>query len=126
MGEGLVLTVGHVLRNAERVSADGREGTVVAVDHRLDAALIAVTTMGSAVAMAAGVAVGPAVIEGRPVYVRRLVTADVEEPRDATRYVRQALVVEAESGAATAGRPSSLSTARCSAWSSHHRRGSRT
>ena len=46
VGEDLVLTVGHVLRNAERVSADGREGAVVAVDRRLDAALIAVTTTG--------------------------------------------------------------------------------
>ena len=103
VGEGLVLTVGHVLRNAERVSADGREGAVVAVDRRLDAALIAVTTTGSAVAMAADVAVGPATIEGRPVFVRQLVTADVEEPRDDARYLRQALVVEAESGRGDSG-----------------------
>ena len=87
-------------RAAQRRAASAStavEGAVVAVDRRLDAALIAVTTTGSAVAMAADVAVGPATIEGRPVFVRQLVTADVEEPRDATRYLRQALVVEAES-----------------------------
>ena len=103
VGEDLVLTVGHVLRNAERVSVDGREGAVVAVDHRLDAALIAVTTTEAAVAIAADVAVGPAAIEGDQVFVRQLVTADVEEPRDATRYVRQALLVEAESGRGDSG-----------------------
>ena len=48
VGHDLVLTVGHVLRGAERVSVDGREGAVVAVDRRLDAALIAVPTTASA------------------------------------------------------------------------------
>ena len=91
--------------SAERVSVDGREGAVVAVDRRLDAALIAVPTTGSAVAMAVDVNVGPATIEGSPVFVRQLVSADVEEPRDATRYVRQALVVEAESSRGDSGSP---------------------
>jgi S1-C subfamily serine protease len=105
VGDDLVLTVGHVLRRAERVSVDGREGAVVAIDRRLDAALIAVPTTGSVVAIAADVAVGPATIEGSPVFVRQLVSADVEEPRDATRYVRQALVVEAESSRGDSGSP---------------------
>ena len=105
VGHDLVLTVGHVLRRAERVSVDGREGAVVAVDRRLDAALIAVPTTGSVVAMAGDVDVGPATIEGSPVFVRQLVSADIEEPRDATRYVRQALVVEAQSSRGDSGSP---------------------
>ena len=41
VGEGLVLTVAHVLRGASSVRVDGRAGDVVALDHRIDAALIA-------------------------------------------------------------------------------------
>ena len=108
-----MLTVGHVLREAERVTIDGVEGSVVAVDPRLDAAVIAVATTGMPLPMAAVVGTGPATIDGRPVTVTDVVVADVEEPRDATRYQRRALVLEADvtrgdSGAAVVGPDGSL------------------
>lgn len=96
VADGHVLTVAHVLRDARAVTVDGRRGEVVALDHRLDAAVIAVATDRRPVALSPEVGPGPATVDGEPVTVRRVVVADVEEPRDDTRYTRGALVIEAE------------------------------
>ena len=96
VADGYVLTVAHALRGATDVSVDGAAGTVVAVDPRLDAAIVAAPTTGSAAVTADRVHVGAAHVGGRPVTVERVVVADVEEPRDDTTYRRRALVLAGE------------------------------
>ena len=103
VADGHVLTVAHVVRGATAVTVDGSPGVVVAVDARIDAAVVAVATVGPPVDLADVVGVGPASIDGRPVAVRRVVVADVEEPRDATRYRRRALVLDADVGHGDSG-----------------------
>ncbi len=90
---GAVLTVAHVVRGATGVTVDGAPGTVVAIDPRIDAALLRVDTATGPVTPASSARPGPATLDGRPVTVARTVTADVEEPHDATIYRRAALVV---------------------------------
>jgi S1-C subfamily serine protease len=102
---GIVLTVAHVVRGATGVTVDGAPGTVVAIDPRIDAALVRVRTRSGSVTPAQSVAPGPAVLEGRPITVARTVTADVDEPHDDTTYRRAALELAAhvergESGSA--------------------------
>ena len=91
-----MLTAAHGLRGAETVTVDGAPAVVVAVDHRIDAALVAVAATGSSVAFATHVAPGPARIDGRPVAVERLVVANVDEPRDGATYRRRALVIDGD------------------------------
>jgi S1-C subfamily serine protease len=88
-----VLTVAHVLRGATGVTVDGSPGTVVAIDPRIDAALVRVRTTSGTVAPAPSAEPGPAVLEGRPITVTQTVTADVDEPHDDTTYRRAALVL---------------------------------
>jgi S1-C subfamily serine protease len=90
---GVVLTVAHVVRGATAVRADGSPGVVVAVDPRIDAALVRVHTTTGAVVPAPAGRPGPALLEGRPVTVERAVTANVEEPHDDATYRRAALVL---------------------------------
>jgi S1-C subfamily serine protease len=90
---GVVLTVAHVVRGATGVTVDGSPGAVVAIDPRIDAALVRARTTTGTVEAAASARPGPAVLEGQPVTVQRTVTADVEEPHDATTYRRAALVL---------------------------------
>ena len=73
VADGYVLTVAHVVRGASTVTVDGAPGVVVAVDHRIDAALIAVATHGPAAVatMASSSRSGQATIDGRPVVVER-------------------------------------------------------
>jgi S1-C subfamily serine protease len=54
VGPGLVLTVAHALHGADEVSVDGRPADVVALDDRVDAALLTVAsgTSGSTVPVA--------------------------------------------------------------------------
>ena len=78
------------------MTVDGEPATVVALDHRIDAALLAAPTTGRPVAIATEVAPGPARIDGRPVVVERLVVASVEEPRDDATYRRRALVIDGD------------------------------
>ena len=96
VADGRVLTAAHGLRGATAVTVDGEPATVVALDHRIDAALLAVPTTGRPVAIATEVAPGPARIDGRPVVVERLVVASVEEPRDDATYRRRALVIDGD------------------------------
>lgn len=107
-GEGLVLTVAHVLRRRSAVSVDGVPGELVAIDHRIDAALIAVEMSGPTARFADEPATGPVTVAGRAAVVSRLIDADVDEPRDDTTYRRRALVLGAvvargESGAPVVG-----------------------
>jgi S1-C subfamily serine protease len=90
---GAVLTVAHVVRGATGVTVDGAPGAVVAIDPRIDAALVRVRTTSGTVEPAPSAAPGPAVLDGQPVTVERTVTADVEEPHDDTTYRRAALVL---------------------------------
>ena len=113
VADGVVLTAAHGLRGATAVTVDGAPAVVLAVDHRIDAALVAVATTGPPVAMSAHVAPGPAGIDGRPVVVERLVVAVVDEPLDDATYRRQALVIDADvdpgdSGAGVFGPDGSL------------------
>ena len=96
VADGRVLTAAHGLRGATAVTVDGEPATVVALDHRIDAALLAAPTTGRPVAIATEVAPGPARIDGRPVVVERLVVASVEEPRDDATYRRRALVIDGD------------------------------
>lgn len=105
VGDGLVLTVAHVLRRTSAVSVDGAPGMVVAIDHRIDAALIAVEMRGPDVRFADEPATGPATVAGRPAVVNRIIDADVEEPRDDTTYRRRALVLDAGVGRGDSGAP---------------------
>jgi S1-C subfamily serine protease len=90
---GAVLTVAHVARGATGITVDGAPGVVVAIDPRIDAALVRARTTTGPVVPAPSAAPGPAVLDGQPVTVERTVTADVEEPSDDTTYRRAALVV---------------------------------
>jgi S1-C subfamily serine protease len=90
---GAVLTVAHVVRGATGVTVDGSPGEVVAIDPRIDAALVRAHTTTGTVTAAASARPGPAVLDGQPVTVQRKVTADVDEPHDDTTYRRAALVV---------------------------------
>ena len=90
---GAVLTVAHVVRGATGVTVDGAPGTVVAIDPRIDAALVRARTTTGTVTVAMSARPGPAMLDGRPVTVSRTVTADVEEPHDDTTYRRAALVI---------------------------------
>lgn len=105
VGDGLVLTVAHVLRRTSAVSVDGVPGKVVAIDHRIDAALIAVEVPGPAVRFADEPATGPATVAGRPAVVSNIVDAAIEEPRDDTTYRRRALVLAAGVGRGDSGAP---------------------
>lgn len=96
VSDGYVLTVAHVVRGASTVTVDGAPGVVVAVDPRIDAALIAVATHGPAAATAASVANRRASIAGRPVVVERLVVASIDEPSDGETYRRRALVLDGQ------------------------------
>ena len=78
------------------MTVDGEPATVVALDQRIDAALLAAPTTGRPAAIATEVAPGPAQIDGRPVVVERLVVASVEEPRDDATYRRRALVIDGD------------------------------
>ena len=85
VGDGLVLTVAHALHGADSVTANGRPATVVALDDRLDAALLAVrppTPDSGPVALADRAPAGPArvvTIDGpRPTTVSRVVGASVD------------------------------------------------
>ena len=100
---GHVLTVAHVLRDATTVTIDGVPGVVVALDARLDAAVVAAATDGPPVTLASDVGAGPARIGRQVVTVRRVVVAEVEEPRDATTYTRRALVLDADVGHGDSG-----------------------
>jgi hypothetical protein len=91
-----VLTTAHGLRGATSLTVDGAPASVVAVDDRIDAALLATPTTGAPVAIAGHDAPGSARVAGRPVTVERLVTASVEEPRDDATYRRRALVIDGE------------------------------
>lgn len=96
VADGRVLTAGHGLRGATSVTVDGEPGVVVAIDHRIDTALVAVPATGPPVAIAATVALGPARIDGQPVTVERFVVASVDEPRDDATHSRRALVVDGD------------------------------
>ena len=96
VAEGRVLTAAHGLRGATAVTVDGEPATVVALDQRIDAALLAAPTTGPPAAIATEVAPGPARIDGRPGVVERLVVASVEEPRDVATYRRRALVIDGD------------------------------
>ncbi len=106
--DGTVLTVAHVLHRRSEVAVDGVSGEVVAIDHRIDAALIAVETSGPAATFADEPATGPVTVAGRAGVVSRVVDADVEEPRHDATYRRRALQLDAvvargESGAPVVG-----------------------
>jgi hypothetical protein len=96
VADGYVLTVAHAVRGASSVSVAGTDGVVVATDPRLDAALIAAPIDGPPANVADRVAAGPAMLDGRQIEVLRPVRARVDEPRDNTTYVRQALVLRGE------------------------------
>lgn len=105
VGDGLVLTVAHVLRRSTAVSVDDVPGTVVAIDPRIDAALIAADVRGPNVRFAGEPATGRATVAGQPVVVSRIVGANVEEPLDDTTYRRGALVLDAVVGRGDSGAP---------------------
>lgn len=110
LGDGSVLTVAHALRGATSVTVDGRPGAVVAIDHRIDAAVVvdALRRPPAAIASTGGV-VGPATMAGgsggRPVIIDREVTVRIDEPRDDTTYERAGLVLggDVERGDSGAG-----------------------
>jgi S1-C subfamily serine protease len=97
VGDGLVLTVAHVLRGASAVTVDGEPGTVVAIDHRIDAALITADVLiAPRAAFDLSPRTGVASLPSGPAMVIDVVDADVDEPRDDTTYRRRALVIDAE------------------------------
>ena len=103
VGAGLVLTVAHPLRGASAVTVDGAPATVVALDHRIDAAVLAAGRDLPAMAMARP-APGPARLltadGARAVHIGRPVTVRIEEPRDGTVHARAGVVLD---GALTQG-----------------------
>ena len=121
VADGYVLTTAHGVRGATTVSADGTPAVVVAVDRRIDAALLAVATSGPPIETAVDAVPGNARLDGRPVVVERLVVVSIDEPLDGATYRRRALVIDGEVTTATAGRGSSGRMGDCWAWSSRHR-----
>ncbi len=105
VGEGLVLTVAHVLRGASSVRVDGRRGDVVALDHRIDAALIAADLDAAPAEFADSPQPGAADLPDGPVRVTRVVDANVDEPRDDTTYQRHALVLDGDVVKGESGSP---------------------
>jgi S1-C subfamily serine protease len=97
IGDGLVLTVAHVLRGASTVAVDGDPATVLALDLRADAAVVSTARRLPVMPFAAG-ASGPASLVtdhgSRPVGVLGRVTVQIDEPRDATTYERAGLVLD--------------------------------
>lgn len=97
-----VVTVAHNLRGAVGLSVDGVPATLVALDHRSDLAVLAVSRPSSRVARVrfATPAVGSALLdrldEGgarrSEVSITKVAPIDIEEPRDSTRYHRDGLV----------------------------------
>jgi len=107
IGDGLVLTVAHAVRGATAVTADGTPAEVVAIDHRVDAALVSVDERLSPLVLGPGEgSLRLVTADGaRAVGVEREVTVRIEEPRDGTVYERDGLVLDVvvaagESGAA--------------------------
>ena len=98
VGDGLVLTVAHALRGARTVTVDDSPGTMVALDHRIDAALVMTDGRLPPIGFAAG-RPGPAsVVTDRgtpPIDVTRRVTVRIDEPRDGAIYERAALILDA-------------------------------
>jgi S1-C subfamily serine protease len=109
VADGLVLTAAHGLRGAREVRVDDRPARVVRLDRRTDAAVVAVPGLDGAVVVAPAVrrgAVSVGLRDGaQPAAVRRLVTADVDEPSDSTAYRREALELDATIAPGDSGAP---------------------
>jgi S1-C subfamily serine protease len=109
VGEGLVLTVAHVLRGATGVRVAGRQGRVVVFDRRADAAIVAVDDAGTIVPLATADRPSPVWIGLRAgvrrATIDRLLTADVDEPADGTAYRRHALELQVEVEGGDSGAP---------------------
>ena len=97
-----VVTVAHSLRGTVGLSVDGAPATLVALDHRSDLAVLAVSRHSSRVATVsfAGPEVGAAWLdrldEGgihrSEVSITKVAAIDIDEPRDSARYRRDGLV----------------------------------
>jgi len=96
IGDGLVLTVGHVLRGASGVTVDGRRGEVVALDHRIDAGLVAVDLDAPRAHFSSAPSTGVVTLPDGPALLIDVVDANVDEPRDGTTHRRRALVLSAD------------------------------
>jgi hypothetical protein len=94
VADGLVLTVAHVLDGRKRVSVDGTAGSVVAVDERIDAALITADVRGPAVRFDVLARPGPVTITGNAASVTRVIDADVEPRGGGEPVRRRALVLD--------------------------------
>ena len=94
VADGYVLTAAHVVRGASTVTVDGTPGVVVAVDPRIDGALIAVATSGPAAVATTSVATRRATIDAQAVVIERRVVASIDEPMDDETYRRRALVLD--------------------------------
>ena len=97
VGDGLVVTVAHVLRGADAITVDGGPAVAVVLDHRADLAVVTTARRSPVVPIGPG---GPGAARlvtaggSRTVHVDRRVTARIDEPRDDATYTRSALVVD--------------------------------
>jgi S1-C subfamily serine protease len=108
LGDGLVMTAAHTLRDATGVAVDGRSTQVLVVDHRTDVALLSAATRRPPVTLAStGGDLGPATLlapEGtRTVDVVRHARIRIDEPRDAATHERDGLVLDADVAAGESG-----------------------
>jgi S1-C subfamily serine protease len=98
-GEGLVVTVAHVLADGGSIAAGGRRATVVRLDPRLDLALLRVPGVrGDRPRLAAGT--DDTTLLGRPAPVVRRISARVDGGS-----ARPALELRAEVAAGDSGAP---------------------
>jgi S1-C subfamily serine protease len=109
VADGLVLTAAHGLRGAREVRVDDRPARVVRLDRRTDAAIVAVPGLDGAVVVAPAAGRGAVSVGLRggaqPAEVRRVITADVDEPADSTAYRREALELDAAIAPGDSGAP---------------------
>lgn len=120
VGDGLVLTVAHVLGDATEIQVDSRAACAVVVDRERDAAVVAVTGLRTpSVGLAESAAPGdawlarprhgsgsaPAPAEVSPAGIRRRIVARVHEPDGAATHERAALELETHVAAGDSGAP---------------------
>ncbi len=121
VGDGLVLTVAHVLGDATEIQVDSRPACAIVVDRERDAAIVAVTGLRTPpVGLAESAAPGGAWL-ARPSHgsgsepappaevsaagIRRRIVARVHDPVDAATYVRAALELKTQVAAGDSGVP---------------------
>jgi len=112
VAEGLVLTAAHVVEDdLRRVEVDGRPGRVVALDTRIDVAVVSLDTptdQGAATMGAADVTDAVRIITPTGVIdttVGRIVTLSVDDTTDGVVHRRRALVLAGTVPEGTSGAP---------------------